>query len=253
MADEVITEENVLDENTRRYYLDAMGIQCWQSLETDNEAATKVENENEINRDVTSSQSLNNEVNWLQLETSIQQCSKCPRQQSRKQAIVGRGNKSAELMFVLLSPNVIDDRSATICGGDSGGLLTKMLAAIDIAIDDVYITSLLKCHSADTSPISSDEVHQCNTHLSQQIELIRPKVLIVLGEAASQILLQENLPLDDLRENCNKDKSINLPATGKYQFNGITLFVSYSPDELLQNAENKRKAWSDLQALKKII
>lgn len=245
MADEIITTESVLDENTRRYYLDAMGIQCWQSLE----AETKVEN----NTDVTSSQSLTNEVNWLQLETSIQQCNKCKRHQSRKQAIVGRGNRSAELMFVLLSPNAIDDGSATLCDGDSGDLLTKMLAAIDIPIDDVYITSLLKCHSADTQTISPDEIQQCNNHLSLQIQLIQPKLLIVLGEAASQSLLQENLPLDDLRVNCNKDKSINLPLTDKYQFNDIPLFISYAPDELLQNAENKRKAWSDLQALKQII
>lgn len=245
MADEITTTDSVLDENTRRYYLDAMGIQCWQSLETE----TKIEN----NTDVTSSESLTNEVNWLQLETSIQQCNKCQRHQSRKQAIVGRGNKSADLMFVLLSPNAIDDGSATMCDGDSGDLLTKMLAAIDISIDDVYITSLLKCHSADTQTVSPDEIQRCNTHLSQQIQLIQPKLLIVLGEPASQYLLQESLPLDDLRVNCNKGKNINSSVTDKYQFNDIPLFVSYSPDELLQNAENKRKAWSDLQALKQIV
>ena len=245
MADEIITTESVLDENTRRYYLDAMGIQCWQLLGT--EIAT------EINQDVTPAQSITSEVSWLQLEKNIQRCNQCQRHQVRTQAIVGRGSKTADLMFVLLSPNASDDASGVICEGDSGDLLTKMLAAINIAVSDVYITSLLKCHSTNTQTISTDEIQQCNNHLSQQIQLIQPKLLIVLGEAAAQCLLQENLPLDDLRVNCNKDKNINLPLTDKYQFNAVPLFVSYSPDELLQKTENKRKAWSDLQALKQII
>lgn len=245
MADEIITTESVLDENTRRYYLDAMGIQCWQSLDTG--SAT------EVNTDVTPAQVITSEVSWLQLEKNIQRCNQCQRHQSRKQAIVGRGSKTAELMFVLLSPNVLDDTSGVICEGDSGDLFTKMLAAIDIAISDVYITSLLKCHAAITPTISPDEIQQCNNHLSQQIQLIQPKLLIVLGEAAAQYLLQENLPFDELRVSCNKDKDIHSPLTDKYQFNDVPLFVSYSPDELLQNTENKRKAWSDLQALKQII
>lgn len=245
MADEIITTESVLDENTRRYYLDAMGIQCWQSLDTG--SAT------EVNTDVTPAQVITSEVSWLQLEKNIQRCNQCQRHQSRKQAIVGRGSKTAELMFVLLSPNVLDDTSGVICEGDSGDLFTKMLAAIDIAISDVYITSLLKCHAAITPTISPDEIQQCNNHLSQQIQLIQPKLLIVLGEAAAQCLLQENLPFDELRVSCNKDKDIHSPLTDKYQFNDVPLFFSYSPDELLQNTENKRKAWSDLQALKQII
>lgn len=245
MADEIITKESVLDENTRRYYLDAMGIQCWQLLAT--EIAT------EINQDVTPAQSITSEVSWLQLEKNIQRCDQCQRHQGRKQAIVGRGSKTAELMFVLLSPNVSDDASGVICEGESGDLLTKMLSAINIPVSDVYITSLLKCYSTNTQTISPDEIQQCNHHLSQQIQLIQPKLLIVLGEAAAQCLLQENLPLDDLRVNCNKDKNINLALTDKYQFNDVPLFVSYSPDELLQKTENKRKAWSDLQALKKIV
>lgn len=247
MADEMITTESVLDENIRRYYLDAMGIQCWQLLAS--ESAT------EVNKDVTltPAQAITGEVSWLQLEKNIQRCNQCQRHQSRKQAIVGRGSKTAELMVVLLSPNAADDASGVICEGDSGELFSKMLAAINIAVSDVYITSLLKCHSANTQTISADEIQQCNNHLSQQIQLIQPKLLIVLGEAAAQCLLQENLPLDDLRANCNKDKNIHSPRTDKYQFNDVPLFVSYSPDELLQNTENKRKAWSDLQALKQII
>ena len=161
--------------------------------------------------------------------------------------VLSRGNKSADMMFVLLSPSANDETSG-LCSGEEGVLLTKMLAAIKVSIADVYITSLLKSSSPVTDAISSNEMEQCKTQLKQQIQKVKPKVLIALGEASAQILLKQKMPLDELREqvNTNSNKS-------EAHFESIPLFVSYSPTELLQKAENKRKAWSDLQQLQKFF
>jgi len=248
-----MTENTVtpLDENTRRYYLDVMGIQCWQLLDAENLQPASDETLIENNRDVTSvdvaadaDASINVRAQaWPQLENAIKQCSKCQLCNSRKQVIVGRGSQSAELMFVLLSPNSGDDETGAICSGEAGELFSKMLTAINISINDVYITSLLKCSVPTNHTVSPKEIQSCNEYLKHQIQLIRPKLLVVLGETAIRCLLQKTMSLDDYRAK---------NAGSQYQVESVPLFVSYSPQELLQQAENKRKAWSDLQQLQKL-
>ncbi len=214
-----------LDENSRRYYLDVMGVQCWQLLESEDvvlqtpAAAEKEVVEQNVARDV---------------DKSVQY------------DVLSRGNESADMMFVLLSPNANDEISGELCSGEEGVLLTKMLAAIKVSIADVYITSLLKSSSSAGDAITSSEMEQCKAQLKQQIQKVKPKVLIALGEASAQILSKQKMPLDRLREqvNTNGNKS-------EAHFESIPLFVSYSPTELLQKAENKRKAWLDLQQLQK--
>ena len=220
-----------LDENSRRYYLDAMGIQCWQLLEQENAALqTPVAIEKEVVEQNVVEQNVARDLG-----------------KSVQYEVLSRGNKSADMMFVLLSPSANDETSG-LCSGEEGVLLTKMLAAIKVSIADVYITSLLKSSSPVTDAISSNEMEQCKTQLKQQIQKVKPKVLIALGEASAQILLKQKMPLDELREqvNTNSNKS-------EAHFESIPLFVSYSPTELLQKAENKRKAWSDLQQLQKFF
>ena len=219
-----------LDENSRRYYLDAMGIQCWQLLEQENAALqTPVAIEKEVVEQNVVEQNVARDLG-----------------KSVQYEVLSRGNKSADMMFVLLSPSANDETLGELCSGEEGVLLTKMLAAIKVPIADVYITSLLKNSSFVTDTNSSNEMEQCKTQLKQQIQKVKPKVLIALGETSAQILLKKKMPLDKLREqvNTNDNKS-------EVHFESTPLFVSYSPAELLQKAENKRKAWSDLQQLQK--
>ena len=226
-----------IDENTRRYYLDVMGVQCWQLIDSVDEVNDGL-NITEQNAD--------NVINLQKLESTVQQCNKCSLHKTRKQAITGRGNPSAELMLVLLAPDAIDDKAAEICSGDANALLEKMLAAIDVCIADVYITSLLKCCVTATHTVSTTELHHCNHYLKQQIHLVQPKLLLVLGETAVRCLLQKNLSLDELRA------ASNTSALAE-QFESVPLYVSYSPQELLQQPDNKRSAWSDLQNVQKIL
>jgi len=211
-----------LDENTRRYYLDVMGIQCWQLRNS--------EKLQDAESDVS------NDESWPQLETSIQQCNKCPLHKTRQQTVMGRGSQSAELMFVLLSPDANDN--------EANALFAKMLAAINVSINDVYITSLLKCNVPANHTVSPGEIKHCNDYLKKQIQLMQPKLVVVLGETAIRCLLQKNLSLDDFRVMSNEAGQL---------IESVPLFASYSPQELLQQSDNKRKAWSDLQMIQNII
>jgi DNA polymerase len=239
-----------LDENTRRYYLDLMGIQCWELQQS------KVESDSDNNRHVDTGLTEGNDTAWLKLEQDVQQCVKCQLHTTRKQAIPGRGNQSAELMFILLSPNMNDDESGILCSGEENELFAKMLSAINISINDVYISSLLKCCVPAQHTISIAELQYCSEHLKQQIQLVKPERLIVLGETAARCILQRDLSLDDLRALINTETSSNInqqTAGISSQYESVPLFLSYSPQQLLQQPENKRKAWTDLQQLQKLI
>ena len=151
-------------------------------------------------------------------------------------------------MFVLLSPDKSDDESGVLCAGESFDLFSKMLAAINISIDDVYITSLLKCHVPDLHTVFTSEVHHCNNYLSQQICIVKPDLLIVLGDTAVRCALQKDADLDKLRDELN-----TVDVSNSFRFEGVPLFVSYSPQELLRKAESKRKAWADLKMIQQAI
>lgn len=245
-----------LDENTRRYYLDAMGIQCWEMLEVvqpQNDHG-EMHSAEPVARPVVTSvaESSNTEVaaiNWTQLEEAVRLCERCTLHKPRKQALPGRGNQSANLMFLLFAPNARDDESGVICSAELDELLGKMLAAIGIDINDVYISSLLKCAVPENHTVSAKEIHSCKQHLTQQIRLIKPEFLIVLGETAARCLLQKNLPIDDMRA-----MNPGMSDQGQpYQVEDIPVFISYSPQELMQQPAHKRAAWADLQQLQKLI
>jgi uracil-DNA glycosylase family 4 len=233
-----------LDENTRRYYLDVMGVQCWQSLE-----AVAQQNDDRHVEPEAESEGGVSVTGWLQLEQDIHACQQCVLHKTRKQALSGRGNQSAGLMFVLLAPDASDDSSGQVCSDAAGDLFTRMLAAIDVDIDDVYISSLLKCALPASHTVTPKEIHCCTEYLKRQVQLIRPELIVVLGETAIRCLLQKDLDLDDYR-------AMNPGRDGKdqpYQFESVPLFVTYSPHDLLQQVENKRKAWSDLQQLQAMM
>ena len=254
------TQACTLDESTRLYYLEAMGIQCWQSLQPVQEVqeivepAVSVETEAGISKPQAADRSIGHAVaqplDWPSLETSIQRCEACQLHVTRKQALIGRGNAAAELMFILLAPDSVDEEAGLICSGEADALFSKMLAAIDIDIKHVYITSLIKCRPPQNHTISPREIMCCSEHLKQQIELVKPSIVVVLGETAIQCLLQKPQPIDRLRADIN---SVSADTSSMNPLGSMPLFVSHSPHELLQKAELKRNAWSDLQQLQKLI
>lgn len=243
-------------EHLRRYYLDAMGIQCWQSLDAASQQASAID------------------VDWQKLDSQVAQCENCGLHTTRKQAITGRGAHSAELMILLLAPDEHDAAAGVLCDGASGELLAKMFSAIDVSLDTVYLTTLLKCSVPAMHTVTTSELHHCKQFLQRQLALVKPTLLMVLGETAARCLLQKESALDDLRSAINPQTlSQAMPSstpsaiseagveyTGKAgnadamnRFESIPLLVSYSPQELLAHPENKRKAWHDLQQLQQLI
>lgn len=241
-----------MDESTRRYYLDAMGIQCWQAIEAaqseikDNAQAIA---ETSVDYSTSTDAVPASETGWSKIDSDINQCTLCQLHKSRKQSLTGRGNQSADIMFVMLSASPGDDETGILCSGESEILFTKMLSAINISFEDVYITSLLKCSVPLNHTVSPKEIQSCNKYLKQQIQLIKPKLLVILGETAIQCLMQKNLSLDEYRDQYNGTMQ-NEPAQ---QIDSIPLFVSYSPQDLILNPDKKRKAWSDLQRIQELV
>lgn len=196
-------------------YLTAMGIQYWHQ-------ATPVDSDGTHN--------LNS------LNANIAKCTACDLHKTRKQAIPGKGNLNADLMLISDAPYDHEDQQGIPVAGQPGELLNRMLQAIGLTPNDVYITTLLKCRLPEHCTPITQQIDACAEFLQQQISLIQPKVILVLGEKTAQQLLRSELSLEQLREQSPIYYSQNIP-----------LIPTYHPAHLILNPQDKRKAWTDLQ------
>ena len=146
----------MLDEGVRRYYLDTMGVQVWQSLE---QQPDDIETEAPVNRDVI----------WQQLEQAVSNCTKCELHASRTQTVFGVGNKNADLLIIGEAPGREEDLQGEPFVGRAGQLLNAMLAAIGFQRDQVYIANILKCRPPSNRDPKPEEAEACDPWLQQQI------------------------------------------------------------------------------------
>lgn len=176
-------------------------------------------------------------LDWSALETQIAGCQQCPELVSnRTQAIVGAGHHEVEWLVVGAAPEGDEDRQGTASVGEAGELLTQMLWAIGLDRKQVYITHVIKCRPPRDRLPTAVEVAACSGYLARQIALIRPRMILALGQEAAHALLASDAALDTLRGQCHQ-----------YRDSGTPLVVTYHPSDLLRVAEDKRKAWQDLQ------
>ena len=216
-----------LAEDVRRYYLDTMGIQVWQSLENPVD-------DNEI--DVPASI----DDLWQQLEQAVSSCTACALHTTRTQTVFGVGNKSADLLIIGEAPGRDEDLQGEPFVGRAGQLLNAMLAAIGFKRDQVYIANILKCRPPNNRDPKPGEAAACSPWLQQQIELIQPEVILVLGRIAAHQLL-------------NTDQSLAALRGKQHIHAGIPLIVSYHPAYLLRRPIEKRKSWQDLKRVKFLL
>ena len=174
------------------------------------------------------------QMDWTQLKVSVADCSACPLHQTRTRSVFGAGDENADWLWVGESPGVEEDANGAPFVGQVGKLLDNMLAAISLKRDsNVYITNIVKCHPPASHNPENAEALQCHPYLARQIELIQPRLIIALGNFASQSFLNTDATVASLR--------------GKlHQFSGIPLIVTYHPSYLLQTQADKTKAWEDL-------
>ncbi|MDI6780660.1 MAG: uracil-DNA glycosylase [bacterium] len=173
-----------------------------------------------------------------EIEESIQGCKRCHLAQYRKNIVFGIGNPEARLMIIGEAPGAQEDIKGQPFVGDAGQLLTKMLAAIHIERKDVYITNVVKCRPENNKNPNHDEIVACNAYLIAQIRVIKPKIILCLGNFAAKTLLKTENGISTLR--------------GKFfDYQGIKLLPTYHPAALLYHPAWKKDAWIDLQLLQK--
>ena len=221
-----------MDEQLRRYYLDQLDIQCWQAVTQAGHESLPVEPVEPV----------------LTLEQVIEQCTACALHEKSTMALAGRGAADADVVVLLISPSKEDEAVGQICSGEQGVLLDKMLAAIGLKEDRVYVTSLLKHGIPDQHTITPAEVDACRQFLDQQLASIRPRFILMLGDLVTRCFFQQDKALDVFREDINFSQETTLA-----QYRDARLLVSYSPQELLLRPADKRKAWQDLQMLQEWI
>jgi DNA polymerase len=172
------------------------------------------------------------------LEEKYRNCNKCSLWEGRNKFCYGNGNPQAKLMLIGEGPGADEDRIGKVFVGRAGQLLTKMLQAINLSRDEVYIANIVKCRPPENRNPLPEEKQACLPYLKEQISIIQPEILLLLGRVAAVTLLETDLPLKVFREK-------------EYIFMNIKTFVTYHPSALLRNPSWKKFAWIDLQKVQR--
>jgi len=175
------------------------------------------------------------------IRTDIGDCTRCKlHTQGRKQIVFGVGNPNADLMFVGEAPGADEDVQGIPFVGRAGQLLTKIIEAIDLKREDVYIANVIKCRPPGNRNPEQDEVETCEPFLFQQIDVIKPKVIVALGTFAARALLRTLDPISRLRGRV-------------YDYRGAKLIPTFHPAYLLRNPSSKREVWEDMKLVRKLL
>lgn len=182
-------------------------------------------------------------VRLVQLEENeVRGCTKCRLSETRIQTVFGEGNTDADIMFVGEGPGEQEDQSGRPFVGRAGQKLDEMIGAMGIKRGDVYIANIVKCRPPRNREPAPDETATCTPYLVQQIELVRPRVIVTLGRPASQYLLRTKISMGKLR--------------GEWQqWRGIPVMPTFHPAYILRNytPEVRRAVWSDLQQVMRAV
>jgi len=174
------------------------------------------------------------------LRELIRDCRQCTLCKTRTQTVFADGKPTARLLLVGEAPGRDEDLQGLPFVGRAGQLLNKMLAAIQLNREDVYICNVLKCRPPDNRTPMPDEVEKCSPYLEQQIALVKPVLIGALGLSAAQALLKTKASMGSMRGK-------------RFEYRGIPLIATYHPAALLRNPGLKRDAWTDLQMIRDFL
>ena len=174
------------------------------------------------------------------LAAAVAACRRCALCGTRTQTVFADGDPRARLLFVGEAPGRDEDAQGIPFVGRAGQLLNKMIAAIEMTRESVYICNVLKCRPPDNRVPAPDEVEQCRPYLEQQIAIVKPALICALGLSATQALLQTKASMSSMR--------------GKtFAFRGVPVIPTYHPAALLRTPGLKREAWVDLQRVRDFL
>jgi len=177
----------------------------------------------------------------------IGDCHRCSLHETRTSIVFGQGPETAKLMIIADAPGKEDNLATVPLQGKEGELLDKMLNAINLSRDKVYITTLVKCFPGANAKPDENEIRTCLPFLFRQIEIICPQVICAMGSQSSQVLLHSHRSLFQLR---GRFHNFNDLCSGKLA-SKIVLMPSLHPSILLKNPELKKASWQDLQLIQK--
>lgn len=177
----------------------------------------------------------------VDIRNDIGDCTRCKlHRMGRTQIVFGVGNPNADLMFVGEAPGQDEDIQGFPFVGRAGQLLTKIIEAIDLKREEVYIANVLKCRPPNNRNPEPDEVASCQPFLRRQIEAVKPKVIVALGSFAARTLLQTEEAISRLRGRV-------------YQYGDAKLVATYHPAYLLRSPDKKRETWEDMKRVRELL
>ena len=177
------------------------------------------------------------EISWELLESQVEACRMCGLCEHIQHKVPGQGDHHSPLMFIGEGPGQVEDEQGLAFVGPAGQLLTRMLLAIDLPRDRVYICNVVKCRPPNNRVPEPQEAAACMLHLRMQVALVRPRVIVLLGSTAAKNTLGEDIRI-------TRDR-------GKwFERKGVWMMPTYHPSALLRDTSKKRDAWEDMQSLR---
>ena len=230
------TRNSVMSESLRSDYLHAMGILPWVLRDAGgtDAGAVVVDTPPVTGPDAQLPA-------WSELEARVANCTLCELHKTRTQTVFGTGNRQADWLIIGEAPGADEDRQGEPFVGRAGLLLNEMLLAAGYRREQVYIANILKCRPPNNRNPHAEEVRCCHGYLQQQIDLVRPKIILAVGGIAAHNLLGTEGPVGRLRGSVHH--------YGKRQ---IPLVVTYHPAYWLRSPLEKRKVWADLQFARQV-
>lgn len=173
--------------------------------------------------------------NLEELKQEVLSCAKCPLHQTRTHAVFGNGNPHAAILLIAEAPGFYEDKNGQVFQGKSGELLDKILAASGFNRNEhMYISNIVKCRPPKNRPPNETEKTACLPYLYQQIEIIDPKIIILMGATAVKGLIHPNAKITQIR--------------GQWiDWRGRLALATYHPSALLRNPQLKRPGWEDFK------
>ena len=181
------------------------------------------------------------EASLIKITNDIKSCKKCNLHETRINTVPGMGVTNPLLMIIGESPEEDEDKTGNPFVGKAGQFLDKWLEAIKLSRKtNCFTTNMIKCRTPEDRAPLPIEITLCISFLKKQIEILKPKVILTLGEISTQVILESDSGIEDLR--------------GKvFEYRGIPLLSTYHPNSVLKNNELKRPVWADLKKLRELI
>lgn len=174
------------------------------------------------------------------IAAEVEACTLCPLYKTATRGVPGSGNPDADFVCIGEGPGASEDEQGLPFVGAAGQLLTKILAAVNLSREEVFITNVVKHRPPGNRNPEPNEIDACTPYLIRQLDLIQPKVILALGTFAAQTLLNTKTPIGKLRGDVHR-------------YRGIPVVVTYHPAALLRNPAWKRPTWEDVQLARRIL